>query len=275
MAPAPLCRLPCGPVTVDSRAGSERRGPSTRINGRPGARLHAVPLGAKEQQTMATPGQEIEKRSDFGPISVSLSVRGPTHPSTIAVPLRELHARCVSIYCGRIWCIPIYWEALRPGHRASGLGSPTLGRTDFTGLTSGQASLVDGEQGVLSRNLKTVKFGRESVKFQGRFAERTAGSAVQAVPSPDSGRAQPLAAESRLNPNEVAHRSGKGGTGNPACAARQLAAQPLEQALAVSVQSLFRSSLLHHGPPGGSGGGLRPADATAFLRRPLLNPQIG
>jgi hypothetical protein len=29
---------------------------------------------------MPTSGQEIEKRSDFGPISVSFSVRGPTPP---------------------------------------------------------------------------------------------------------------------------------------------------------------------------------------------------
>jgi hypothetical protein len=39
---------------------------------------------------------------------------------------------------------------------------------------------------VFSRYLKTVKFGKETVKFQGCAAERTAGSAVQAMPLPDS-----------------------------------------------------------------------------------------
>jgi hypothetical protein len=39
---------------------------------------------------------------------------------------------------------------------------------------------------VFLRCLKTVKFGKETVKFQGCAAERTAGSAVQAMPLPDS-----------------------------------------------------------------------------------------
>jgi hypothetical protein len=80
----------------------------------PGARLNAVPLGDKEGQMMPTSGQEIEKRSDFGPISVSFSVRGPTPPLNDRGAFERI-SRAVHfgllwstlVYFGLLWCIPV------------------------------------------------------------------------------------------------------------------------------------------------------------------------